>query len=366
MFYFAVLGPLVCFGPFCFPLGGFLLLVGLFTIAGHTEIAVRAGKLLLIDRCGFLSWTRRRSLEKLRGFRVEYGQPTAGSGVAEEWSQPGKWADLKIDFAGGKTMMVCRGYPREWLLPLAEELARLCPQVADNSETAFAAPVPVTEESRNPALIQDRFQQPTNSTAILEQRPDGVTITIPPAGLAGQQQVLCLLVFGLERHCDPFHVVVSPRGVSRRSEMGRYQRVGEPTVRVLVPDPVPAHRTRLAARPNSPGPANSDRSDERFSGNRATRRVRRTPALAAADLADVRAISKKHTDGEGGTSWSVALEVETQDGKTPPLVVLSGQDGTGVDFHRDAASNMALTAGLATMSLSRLYLVEPISTETGN
>jgi len=80
MLQFAVIGPLVAFGPICFPLGGFILFKGLLAVAGHTEIAVRAGRLYLTDRCGLLRWTRRRPLDKLRGFRVEHGHATRPDG----------------------------------------------------------------------------------------------------------------------------------------------------------------------------------------------------------------------------------------------------------------------------------------------
>ena len=71
MFAFAVFGPLICFGPFCFTSGGFFLLKGLFLVAGRDEIILRRGRLTAVSRWGPFWTSRRCSLEDLVGFRVE-------------------------------------------------------------------------------------------------------------------------------------------------------------------------------------------------------------------------------------------------------------------------------------------------------
>ncbi|HEY7329624.1 MAG TPA: hypothetical protein VH592_18440 [Gemmataceae bacterium] len=184
LFWFAVLGPLLMFGPVCFPLGGFIVFKGLLIVTGHTEISLRADRLYLIDRCGWFRWTRRPPVANLRGFRVEHGSPAfLYSGRTQ--GDLGLRASLKADLIDGKSLTVCQGYPHEWLLPLAEDLARRCQQVVPSSRTASGESIRVVEICTDPSRVQDRPCQPTNSTAILESQPDGLTITIPPAGLVG-------------------------------------------------------------------------------------------------------------------------------------------------------------------------------------
>src|SRR5262249_28655826 len=68
MLWFAILGPLACHGPICFPIGGYFAFKGLCALFGHCEILVRDGRLHNIERCGPLRWTRRRELKSIRGF----------------------------------------------------------------------------------------------------------------------------------------------------------------------------------------------------------------------------------------------------------------------------------------------------------
>ena len=182
---FAILGPIVCFGPVCFPAGGFLLFVGLSVIAGHNEIRIQDGRLSALDRCGPLRWTRRRAVDQILSFRVE-SNVAAGAdrtGATHGSSALNQICRLKADCANGKSITVCQSYPRSWLLPLAEELARRCLLAADGSGVTSGAPLPVAEESLDPTMIVDRPRQPTSSTAVLEQNGDDLTIAVPAAGL---------------------------------------------------------------------------------------------------------------------------------------------------------------------------------------
>jgi hypothetical protein len=186
---FLIFGPLVCFGPVCFPFAAALIVFGLFVIAGHNEVAIRSGQLWAIHRCGPLHWTRRKPLEQLRGFRVEHFQnmphPRSGpSALPLAW--PVGWestARLVADGIDGKTFAVCQAYPRALLLGLADELARRIPQEAVTNAGASVAPLEVGEVSLDPTEIQERPEQPANSPAIRTANAGGLTITLPPAGM---------------------------------------------------------------------------------------------------------------------------------------------------------------------------------------
>jgi hypothetical protein len=318
MLLFAVLGPLVLMGPICFPLGGYLLFAGLLLSAGHTEVAVRAARLHLIERCGLLRWTRRRPLVELRGFRVEHEDASLPDGT-RAMGQPGEWATLKADLANGKSVTVCQFYPREWLLPLAEDLARRCLQVVARGATAVAEPLPVTEDVIDSALIQDRPRQPANSTAILEPQPDGLTITIPPAGLLrGSHWVFVVWCLGWNSFLvpAPLFLIAAFRGEMKGTDeslsvlfvclfFSPFLLIGIGSLLALL------HRgwrrTSIAVAGGSLQVVES--------GLFGTRRHR----WAATDLLDVRAISELREDGEG-TSWAVALEVQPKEGATYRLL----------------------------------------------
>jgi hypothetical protein len=192
LLWFSIFGPLVCPGSFCFPLGGYLVCKGLTILYGHCEIWVGEGKLHAVERCGPLRWTKGCDLTRVHGFRVEYDLPSGRPrSLGETTYLPAAWtqdptlrrlAQLKADLVNGKTTTICTGYPREWLRPLAEALSRCSPRLgldlpADDSQPR------VSEESLNPTVIEERYRQPSNSTARVEQEGDVLTITIPPAGL---------------------------------------------------------------------------------------------------------------------------------------------------------------------------------------
>src|SRR5262249_44662730 len=101
---------------------------------------------------------------------------------------PAALADLRLILAEcdrGKPLWVAPGYPRDWLRPLAGELARRCQLVTPTGEPAAA---PAVAEEVTPAAESgvpqfDRPEEPAGSRGVLEEHADGVTITLPPAGL---------------------------------------------------------------------------------------------------------------------------------------------------------------------------------------
>ena len=190
--WFAVLGPLACFGPISFPVGGFFLWFGLSVLFGHTEVTVRGGRLAWGERVGWLRWGHSRPLDRVTGFSVEYGSAGAGAKVRP----PAQLSDVgKLQVAcGGRTAAICGGYPRPWLRALADELARHCPRGAP--EAAVPHAVTVSEASLDPLCIEDRPLRPACSPAVLEELDDGVRISIPRLGLRGCHRFLLVWTLG--------------------------------------------------------------------------------------------------------------------------------------------------------------------------
>ncbi len=161
---------------------------GLFLFAGHSEIELRDGRLLAVEQAGPLRWIRRRSLERIRRFVVYTpqvkinGQP-ADPGVSEHLTL------INAECDRSKTLWLAPGYPRAWLRPLADDLARSCQAVQARQAAYSPPPTPVIEQSddESPAEFPDRLKQPPGSKTVLERRDDGVTLSFPPQelGLAG-------------------------------------------------------------------------------------------------------------------------------------------------------------------------------------
>jgi hypothetical protein len=179
---FIVLGPLAVFGPICLPVGGFFAFTGLCLLVGHNEVVVRNGRLSVVERAGWLRWTYRRRLDQVRGFRVT-GEHTTCGPTAGPVTILARLTRLYVDCTRGKPLGVCWLYPREWLLPLADELASRCQMEATYRGLEPPAPVAVTEEAPSPAEVLERPKQPSNSDALVRQGRDELAIVLPPVGL---------------------------------------------------------------------------------------------------------------------------------------------------------------------------------------
>jgi hypothetical protein len=312
-FWFAVLSPLTCFGPICFPLGGFLMFRGLLTLAGHAEIAVRAGRLCAADRCGPLRWTRRRPLHELRGFRVTYGPAFPAAVTSVLRTAVGEPTALLADFHKGPTLTVCRNYPRDWLTALATDLARRCLGEAD--AVPFVEPVPVAEVAQDPTVIQERPRQPTNSTALMVPRPDGVTILIPAAGiLRGSSWFSVTWGFGWIGMTVLFSAIFLPAAFMGQVTWEDSGQPMSPWLACLFMSPflLVAVGAFLVLRHNG-------RRRAVFTVTGDTLEVENVGLLVerrrwrAIDLKDVRVVCETKSDGDGGTTHTIELCIEPKE-----------------------------------------------------
>jgi hypothetical protein len=338
MLWFAILGPLGCHGPICFPLGAFFIFKGLSGLYGHVEVFVRAGKLHARERCGPLRWTRKRDLARIRGLRVEYdvasGRPQSlrdtaylptalASAIATSAAALRRLGHLKADLTNGKTFTVCSGYPRDWLLPLADALSRCCLALGRHLP-ADSAPPPVSEESLNPATISERPRQPSNSTAIVEQDGTTVTIRIPAAGfLRGTSRFIVVWCVVWNLFVWPFTALFIPAAFAGKVEVEGGQ--GGPLnpwfgvcfmspfwIVALISLGALIHCARRRAT-FVVTPDHLSLEDVRLFG-------RTDYAWTRDQLRAIRVDSKFTSDSDGGGSWSTSLSIEPRDAR--PLAFL--------------------------------------------
>jgi len=163
--------------------------IGLFVFGGHSEIEMRAGELRAIDRFGPLRWVRKRPLESVASFRVTSAPDTSASNSRLAGVLTGL-AGILVECDSAKQMAMAVAYPQQWLLPLANDLAdRWDLAMPDTLTGPSRPPVEVTQgslESSREAWVVDQTdvaEPPTSSEIEIDAHADGVTLTVPPAGL---------------------------------------------------------------------------------------------------------------------------------------------------------------------------------------
>jgi hypothetical protein len=326
MVWFGIFAPLGCHGWLCFPLGAYLVFKGLCGLYGHCELLVRDGRLHAIERCGPLRWTRRRDLTRVHGFRVEYdlasnrprslGETTFLPGALTRDPTLRRMAQLKADFGNGKSATICAGYPREWLLPLAEALSRCSPRLSYDLQAGDNQPQ-VSEESLNPTVVAERHGQPSNSTARLEKEGDVVTITIPPAGLFRGMSPFSLIWCLAWNVIWPFTFFFLPAAFAGKVEvegLGQHLHPGW-AICFLVPFWLVAIGSLIAL-------IHCARRRATFIFSAAELTIedigvfgRTRYSWPVNSLRSIQVESKFKSDSEGGGSWSINLVVHLQDGK---------------------------------------------------
>lgn len=159
--------------------------VGILALAGHSEIELRDGKLRAIERAGILRWARSRPADRLARLVVKTGQVKINGQPAPPDHPLAKLAVIVAEFDQGKTMWLAPAYPRDLLKPLAEDLSQRSSIAVMDGAVARSEPrdIEVVEEQLEADGFTEREEQPAGSKIILEQSADGVTLTVPPAGI---------------------------------------------------------------------------------------------------------------------------------------------------------------------------------------
>lgn len=157
--------------------GLWLLRLGIVVLAGHSEIKVSAGRLHAIERAGPIRWTRRCSVNQVSRLVVR------GAEVNDKPVTSGPFATLgaiQADCSRSKKLLLAPAYPRDWLKPLADDVARRCRLASLESPERPVTVVVETSDNKEAAAVLDK---PPGSTIELNEHADGITVEVPPAGL---------------------------------------------------------------------------------------------------------------------------------------------------------------------------------------
>jgi hypothetical protein len=180
---FAAVGVLMLGGGLATAAAGLLLL------AGHSEIELRDGMLITIDRCGPIRWTRKRPAAGLRRFVVTeavrpspHRERSLGIGdlgtIRPEW-QPDANQPTPRPF------YLAPGYPRSVHLALARVLAERCQLMSaePSAQVAAAKAIEVVEPSARDLNVSDVNARPAKSDVIVDASAAALTLTVPPLGI---------------------------------------------------------------------------------------------------------------------------------------------------------------------------------------
>jgi hypothetical protein len=171
--------PPLASGLFLFPFfvaGCLPILLGLLVLLGRCRVEWRGGRLRVSERLGPLRFTRRLPRTPLRGLQVLAAPARGGSGFST-----GAAADplgaLVAQYEAGPRRLVALGYPRSWLLALAEEVGRLAGAGIGPAVRVSAHELAGSGQAEEPA------PRPAASRVTLEEWRDGLRMSVPPAGL---------------------------------------------------------------------------------------------------------------------------------------------------------------------------------------
>jgi hypothetical protein len=180
---FGILGALCIGSSIVVPIA-----IGVAMIWGHSSIEIRGSQLWSIEHVGPFRWGRKWPLAQIRQLQVERSSNESSAQAPSANSPLARFAAIRIETAAGKPRLGTIGYPREWLLPLAHELAAQVRAVqADLSDPrALDKPqvnvVDVVEVVHDRAPAQ-RFDQPAGSSIVMTEQPGSLTFDVPPAGI---------------------------------------------------------------------------------------------------------------------------------------------------------------------------------------
>lgn len=159
-----------------------LLSLGIFILQGHAELVVSRDQILCIERCGLLKWRRRIPTSTIEQIQVQssFEVTTNGSRQIHHFEN---LSLLMAKMAGDKTRLLVLGYPRDWVLGLANELAgRLNRELAHIPDPSLRV-IDIEEVLPNSLGSADRHEQPASSPIIREEIPGGFSLLVPAPGV---------------------------------------------------------------------------------------------------------------------------------------------------------------------------------------
>ncbi len=169
--------------------------IGLCILCGRSRIEWRDGRMKVVELVG--PFWRSRRLPKQNILRMDVSASRAA--VNDKPITKGPLADLAalmVEFEDGEKKFIAVGYPRDWLLALAQDLSGRIGATAGGGQPI---PVELTREDENEAAGAEAGEvvaQPAESLVRCEHSSQGLTLVIPPAGVRrGSKGLIFMAIF---------------------------------------------------------------------------------------------------------------------------------------------------------------------------
>jgi hypothetical protein len=165
--------------PLLFVIAGCVpMVIGSGILFGRCRVEWQEGQLRSTELVGPLRWTRRLPRKPVRKLEVSAATSRSGNSPPRQMSN---FSGLAVLFEDGSRKLLVVGYPKDWLLAVAQELSTY---VGSVSASSMPPRVEVVEELDEPEQLDDTIlQQPPGSRVLLEEGGAGVRLVVPPAGI---------------------------------------------------------------------------------------------------------------------------------------------------------------------------------------
>jgi hypothetical protein len=165
--------------PLLFVVAGCIpLILGLFVLFGRCRVEWREGTLRSSERVGPFRWTRRMPRKNIQKLEVIATMSRTGNAPPKELEN---FSLLTVLYEDGTRKFLVLGYPKDWLLAVAQELKS---RIGSASLTSESPEVEVVEQLEEPEQKDDSiFEQPAGSTIQFQQLRSGIRLSVPAAGL---------------------------------------------------------------------------------------------------------------------------------------------------------------------------------------
>jgi hypothetical protein len=152
---------------------------GLLVLGGHGEIVLTSSEVRSQEVVGILRRSRHRLVDQIRQYVVQ---------SRTDDPSPRPLGVIVVECVEGLPLYLAMGYPKSWLKPLADDLARRCGVEATTRTKTLGRPA--TKSTSVPVAFTVRAQQPAGSAIVLEEGATGVTLRVPSLGFRGISMIL--------------------------------------------------------------------------------------------------------------------------------------------------------------------------------
>ncbi|HTY86378.1 MAG TPA: hypothetical protein VMB80_02850 [Candidatus Acidoferrum sp.] len=153
------------------------LAIGLWILFGRCRLEWKDGQFRATEILGPLRWTRRLPRQPIRKLEVAAATSTSGNSAPRQLDG---FSGLAAEFEDGSRKLVVLGYPKDWLLGVADDLKNL---VGSGAFSGIAPQIEVVQKALNDETDIDVPEQPAGSRVRVEEGAGVVQLTVPAAGL---------------------------------------------------------------------------------------------------------------------------------------------------------------------------------------